>query len=175
MPTGRPTKRAVSNDLAAMLPTGDKQTDDRISHAIDHLTKSLHDKLWVDDLALTKKGKKVFNEEKKAVRELLHIQEDTVETARPEENAADLLVGVDRDLAQRAIDEAVAAGGDLKEITHAQKELARAQDEFDRGRPDHAIDHYKHAWDHAEKAINKNPEPDTEEKPGDRQEILILH
>src|SRR5213079_2419591 len=115
-PTGRPTKRAVSNDLTAQLPTGDQKTDDRISHAIDHLTKSLDNKLWVDDSSLTKKGKKVFNEEKKAVRELLHIQDDRVETARPEENAADLLVGVDRDLAQRAIDAAVAAGGDPKEI-----------------------------------------------------------
>ena len=68
-----------------------------------------------------------------------------------------------RGLGGELSDAAVAAGGDPKEIAHAQMELARAQDEFDRGRPDHAINHYKHAWDHAENAIGKAAETDEDE------------
>jgi len=40
---------------------------------IEHLEKALDKDLWVDDTHLDENGLKVFNEEKKAVKELMYL------------------------------------------------------------------------------------------------------
>jgi hypothetical protein len=73
----------------------------------------------------------------------------------------DELTKADYMLARTAINEAIDAGGDVKEIAKAEEEMAKAQEELDRtkkdGTPDphydKAIEHYKKAWQHAQKAV----------------------
>jgi hypothetical protein len=161
--TPRGAKLIVVDNLQRLLPTGDKKTDHRIEEAIEHIQKSLNidpkdggqwkkHELWLDDTHLdSKHGKKVFDEEKKAVHELMKI--DTPDVSA-EINA---LVAADEALAQTAIDDAIDGGGDQKDIEKAYKELEKAQEELDHtkkdGTPDphydKAIDHYKKAWEHA--------------------------
>jgi len=183
---GPPAPRVVKQDVLAALsaldPTGDKKTDKAIEKAIEHIQKSLNidpkhpekepkHELWLDDDHLDPKhGKKVFDEEKKAVHELMKIDAPDVS------GAIDALVSADKILAQTAIDEAIAAAAavgcgeesndpeckkTLEEIAKAQNEMAKAQEELDHtkkdGTPDpkydKAIDHYKKAWEHAQKAM----------------------
>jgi len=139
----------VRDDLTAMLPTGDKKTDDKIEKAIKHINKSLADKLWEDPSHLTKKGKKVFDEMKKAVNDLMKIKGLDVS------DAINSLVEVGRMLAQIAIDDAIAAGGKAKEIEKAEKEMAKASEDISKGKFDKAIGHYKKAWERAQKALKK--------------------
>jgi len=149
VPAPRGEKEAVRDTLLALLDpgTGDKKTDDLIEKAIYHLEKSLADDLWEEDgLHLTKKGKKVFEEEKKAVHELMKIE------APPDVSAEiNSLVEADQILAQTAIDDA--AGGDPKDIAKAQEEMTKALEDIDKGDFDKAIKHYKKAWDFAQKAV----------------------
>jgi tetratricopeptide (TPR) repeat protein len=147
----------------------------RIRKAIKHIQKSLDEdkkkkkeknKLWEDDYHLTKKGKKVFNEEKKGAHELMKILKNddvdpSVKSAAKE--AIDFLVAADRALAQKAIDEATDASGDPKKIDKALKEMEKAQEEIDKEKYDKAIDHYKKAWEHAMKAMKKVVEDDPDE------------
>lgn len=62
------------------------------------------------------------------------------------------LVTIDRALAQIAIDEATAAGGNDKRVAEANREMARAADRLAKGRPANAIEHYKHAWQKLQKS-----------------------
>jgi hypothetical protein len=150
--TPRGTKQVVISNLSALLPTSDKKTDDRIEKAIEHINKSLDSNLWETDSTLSKKGKKVFEEEKKAVHELMKIDAPDV--------SAEIraLVSADETLAQTAIEEAIAASGDQKEIDKALKEIDKAQEEIDKGHFDKAIEHYKKAWHHAQVAMKKMPD-----------------
>jgi len=164
-PPPRVAKLEVLDDLLALLPTGDKKSDARIEKAIEHVEKSLANELWVDDSHLSEKGKKVFDEEEKAVKELMKVSAPDVSTA-----IGSLVYDADEVLALVAIEEAVAAAqaagcplgsGDreckkvLGEIVKAQEEMVKAQKELDKGKPDKAIDHYKKAWEHAQKALEK--------------------
>jgi hypothetical protein len=63
-------KEQAVADLEA-AKTGDKKTDKKIDDAIKHIQNSMDDKLWADELHLdTKHGNKVFDEEKKAVKDI---------------------------------------------------------------------------------------------------------
>jgi hypothetical protein len=170
--TPKGSKVSVVSDLSALLPTGDKKTDHCIEKAIEHIQRSLNidpkhpekepeHPIWLDETTLDPKhGKKVFDEEKKAVKELEHIIKDK-KAAQDVKDACqaaiDALVAADKALAQTAIEEAIEAGGDPKEIAKAQDEMTKAQEELDHTkkdgipdpRYDKAIDHYKKAWEHA--------------------------
>jgi hypothetical protein len=150
------TKQLVRDNLAG-FSTGDPATDKKIQEAVKHLDKSLAPSLWVDGSHLNlKDGGKVFDEEKAAVNQLMKIKSPPQEVT----DAIDMLVAVDRDLAQTAIDDVVVpiAGnqGEIDkanaELAKANEEMAKAQTELDKGKPDNAIDHYKHAWEHARSA-----------------------
>ena len=141
------SKRSVIDDLIASLPTGDEKTDERITKAVEHVESSLDPDLWVDSSHLTKGGIKVFQEEKKAVHELMKIDATDVSAQ------INALVNADELLARTAIDEAIAAGGDQGRIAKAETEMATAQAEMDGGAFDKAIEHYKKAWHHAQKAV----------------------
>ena len=156
--------------------------DDWVAHRIDkageHLTKSLEAELWQGDYALNAKGKKVFEEDKKAVHELQEIvkkQEVHEDIKTDVLSIVDILVMADKTLTSivKAKAEAVpqylkcyGEGSDdpvcekvLKEIGKADKELQKAQEELDKEHPDKAIDHYKKAWEHAQKAWENAPKP----------------
>ncbi len=153
--------------------TGDKKIDKKIDKAIDHIQKSLNinpknpDKpwkkhsLWVDDDHLDPKhGKKVFDEEKKAVKYLQKLIKDKKVPDSVKDvcrEVIDKLVTADELLAGTALEEAKTYEGSDKKvdkvIEKAEKELGKAEKELGKGKPDKAIDHYKKAWQHAQKAI----------------------
>jgi len=147
-------KQMVMDILSALLPTGDKDNDHRIEKAIKQIEKSLDPNLWKSESTLTKKGKKVFEEEKKAVHELLKIKNGPASV----QEVINYLLKADQTLAQIAIDEAIAAGGDSKEIAKANDEMAKAQEEIGKEDYDKAIEHYKNAWEHAQHAMKKATE-----------------
>ena len=165
--TARPLKENVMTELEALKPTGDKKLDKKIDKVIRHIEKSLKDKLWVDESHIdTKRGKKVFYEEKKAAKDLMKL---TRKPNVPEEIKMALstvilkLVDADSMLARTAIDDAIAAGGKEKEIEKAEKEMVKAEKDKSKAKYDKAIDHYKHAWAHAQKAVKKHKEPKHEQ------------
>ncbi len=128
------------------------------------IEKSLDPKLWETDSALTKKGKKVFDEEKKAVKDLQKLIKDKKVPDSVKvvcENVIDKLLTADKSLAETALNDAKAYEGTDKkvdkEIEKSEKELEKATKELEKGKPDKAIDHYKNAWEHAQKAMNKVP------------------
>ena len=153
--------QATVDALVALLPSGDKKADHRIEKAIEHIQQSLDEKLWEDDRTLTRKGKTVFSEEKKAVHELMKIEDPPMAIS----DAINSLVRVGELLAQTAIHEAVDADGDAREIPKAQKEMDKVAEEIGKGHYDKAIEHYKKAWEYAQKAMKRVPEPEDVAKP----------
>jgi hypothetical protein len=143
------TKVAVRVGLAGLLPTGNKQNDDRIKKAIESIDDSLKGEYWSGPSTLTDKGKKVFDEEKKAVQELQKVTGVNVGWAITS------LVQVDRALAEAAIN-SVNCGTDTKcqkELNKAQEALVKGNTEAAKPDPDKAIDNYKKAWEAAMKAM----------------------
>jgi len=161
-------KDAVSS-LRALTLTADNKAAKRIEKALKHLEKSLDPKLWQTDLTLTKKGKKVFDEEKKAVKDLQKVIKDK-KVPDPVKKGCmsviDKMVAADKLLAETALNEANAYPGTdkkfAKEIEKSEREFEKAAKELEKGKPDKAIDHYKKAWEHARKAMQKLPEPEAQ-------------
>lgn len=157
---GKSIKGDAVSGLLALLPTGGNKTDKRIKKALKHLEKSLDPKLWETDSTLTKKGKKVFDEEKKTVKDLQKlikdkkVPDDVKDVCK---EVIDKLVTADKLLVETALNAAKAYEGTDKkvdkEIEKSEKELAKATKKLEKGKPDKAIDHYKKAWEHAQKAI----------------------
>ncbi|MCH8325423.1 MAG: T9SS type A sorting domain-containing protein [Bacteroidetes bacterium] len=149
-------KQAAKDLLIPYLTDPDKKIRKAVEKAIKHIDKSLEAKLWVDVNHLTKKGKKVFDEEKKAVKKLKNkkfIPPFSTDALA----AINFLITADKNLAQVAINE-VACNGDPKcekELQKANKEMDKALKELVKNKYDKAIDHYKKAWQHAQKATKK--------------------
>lgn len=148
--------------------TGEKKVDHKLDKAIDHIEKSLDEDLWVDDDHLDPMhGKKVFDEEKKAVKELMDLikKDDTPQNVKDTcQEVIKILVTADKRLAKTLYNEARTYTGDEKvdkELEKCDEEFEKAQKELDHtkkdGTPDpkydKAIDHYKKAWEHAQKAL----------------------
>ena len=157
-------------DTLKDLKTDDKKTDKNIDKAIKHITKSTGTKFWaIDGNSLDdKKSKKVFDEEKKAVKELMKILKkggSGIDTEISEQIA--ILVGIDRMLADDAIKEAQKLlddnGLDAKKAEKVQKEIDKAKKDLEKGdkefiekdKPDKAIEKFKKAWEHAQHALKK--------------------
>jgi len=150
----------VIDSLTDLKDITDNKTDKKIDKVIKKINKAMNSKYWDESgTELTsKKGKKVFDETKKAVKDLLKISKKS-DLVYPEITiAVDLLVGISEQLATDAIDDAQAFTGDKKvdkKIKKANKEMDKAQKELDKGKPDKAISKYKKAWEHAQKALTK--------------------
>ena len=130
--------------LQRLLPTRDWRTDGQIGAAIYHIFWSLRADLWKDGSHLTKKGQKVFDEEKMAVEALQQVRGSFAGAVAPAINA---LVSVDAQLAQTAINEASPGPNLVK----ANAEKAKALEDIALGNPEKAIEHYKYAWQFATK------------------------
>jgi len=151
------SKKQVLTDLMNFRDTvTDKDERKKLDDAIDHLKKSLDPSLWIDPAHLNPKhGDKVFNEEKDAVVKLVDLLKDKKSTVdKPTlQDFIGRLVGADKALAQVAIDEAVAAGGDAKKIDKANEELSKGDARAYDGKFVDAIEHYRNAWKHAIEAV----------------------
>jgi hypothetical protein len=173
--SARENKEDALAELNDIYPTDEEKVDKKIEKAIKHLDKSLDEKLWVDGIKLADKhGSKVFNEEKKTVKELMHLlkKDNTPEEVKNVcQSVIDKLIEADDLLAHAAYEEASFYTGNPKvdkELEKCDKEFEKAQKELDHtkkdGTPDpkydKAIKHYKNAWKHAQKALGKAPEDD---------------
>jgi len=114
--------------------------------------------LWTDGSHLDEKhGHMVFDEEKKAARELVKLRDDPG-GGLPVGfcgRVIDLLIEADSTLAATAIKEAKDAGGNEEELARAEKEMTDARRDLIKDGYTRAIDHYKSAWRHALRAIKK--------------------
>src|SRR5438132_658196 len=145
--------RGAIADLTALRGnvTDPRKLDD-LNDAINHLSNSIDSSLWTDGNHLQrKKGEKVFEEDKKAIHDLMGLLNGK---KMPMPLAAlqdiiDSILHADRLLATIAVDEAESAGVNPKKIAEDRKELASGDDDADKGQPEEAIDHYRNAWKHA--------------------------
>jgi hypothetical protein len=136
-------KHTVRDQLETKQAGADEKDAKRIEKAIEHINKSLNPDYWDDATHLDPdQGKKVFDEEKKAVEELTRVKNTNVSTEILE------IVDIDRDLAQTAYNEASPGA----EKTKAQQELAKGDADAANQKYASAIEHYKKAWEHAIKA-----------------------
>jgi len=172
--TGEPTSREIKQGVIDKLQqlkadSDDKKTDKRLDKAITSVQKSLDAKLWADDSHLTKKGEKVFESEKKAVKELQKLlgHDDEKDNDKHIAESLDLalvqmgiddLCKADQTLSQTAIDDVNQP--DNEKIVDANKKMDKAQSELDKNRCDKAIDNYKDAWKKAQDVLKDDDEHD---------------
>ncbi|HYU40838.1 MAG TPA: DNA/RNA non-specific endonuclease [Vicinamibacteria bacterium] len=123
---------------------------------IEDLSEAVQSPYWVDASHLDpRKGDKVFDEDAQAVRELVRLKREG-HSAIPDallQGFIDLLVKATRLLAETAIGEAVAAGGDPGDIAKANADLAEGNQDAALGRPEKAIKDYGAAWRRALGAV----------------------
>ncbi|MBN1312098.1 MAG: glycoside hydrolase family 3 C-terminal domain-containing protein, partial [Anaerolineae bacterium] len=150
----RESKQWARDGLESLLPTGDRRTDLRFRWVIALVDKSLNPDLWLDGYTLDEKqGKWVFFFERMAASELMRISKKDASPADEVQTAIDLLMRADQGLAERAIDEAIALGGDADQISKAQDAMEKAAEDLALGKPDRAIDDYRKAWQYAVKSL----------------------
>src|SRR6185369_1155109 len=121
---------------------------DRLTDAIRKLDDASNPGVWLPDgnhLVCTR-GDAIFNRYKDAVQKLMEMIQDTSTPAIPDatiQNWINVLVAIDRDLAQTAITEAIATGVDPKKINRALADLAQGDADAARGSFDKAIEDYR--------------------------------
>jgi hypothetical protein len=177
-PDSIPSAQAIKGlVLASLDPFVDESK--KIGKAVREITRSL-EQGWLDDGTLDpKKGKKVFDRQKKAAKELQkaidgHKNEVLSDEASAAANdAIARLVAESRSLVG-ADDLAGLTALDPKKQDKVDREIAKVAKELAKGdaaledRPNKAIGYYKKAWqhaEHAEKHAAKAPKPPKEPKP----------
>ncbi len=131
-------KAAIVADLEALVGEGG---DKDLQKAIDAVNAGLAPEYWNEDgSALSEKGKKAFDKDEKAIKELEKVGGLDAFIQR--------LVDIDRALAEARM-EAAPEGADLSK---AEKELAKGAEELAKGKPDKAVERYGKAWKEAGKA-----------------------
>ena len=160
-PIAGPAPRLLKEQAMAAIAGYDK--------AVEHIQKSLADELWEDESHLDPKhGKKVFDEEKKAVKTLMGVikKKDTPpDVAEVCNDVISMLVEADEQLAHAAFEDASAALEGIsdpkvakkveKVLEKCDKEFEKAEEDLDKENYDKAIDHYRKAWKHAQKALKE--------------------
>ena len=143
-------KEDVAAELSALVPTGDKKTDRRLSAAAGYVDDSLNKDWWTSDQTIT--NKKVFDFERKAIAQLGLVVASGVPEAGAAQSAIDVLVNADRQLAQIELIAAIDRGGKSSKIADAEAAMAEAAEYAALGLYNEAVNAYKSAWDAAHKA-----------------------
>jgi streptogramin lyase len=139
----RELKEEAIDALTALLPEA------RVSAAISQIQSSLNSSFWADDSHLTSQGARVFEAERKAVNELVKVKQPNAII----QAAIATLVEVDAALAQIAIDDATAAGGDPDQLDSAARQFARASAITGANAAERAIQAYREAWVAAQNSL----------------------
>ncbi|MBN2506098.1 MAG: esterase-like activity of phytase family protein [Verrucomicrobia bacterium] len=147
-------KQTIDGQLPELL---DDLTTKPAKHALQsamrYLKRALDPALWIDSTHLqTPHGHRVFIEEVGAVHHLDRLI--TLDTVGPiVQTAIARLVAADRLLADVAIHNALAAGGNPAKIAEAQQNLMTGDAELAGGDCVHAILRYAQAWVSAQQAV----------------------
>ena len=124
-----------------------KQDADKLNDAIKHLANGIDPELWLDSIHGTADdGDKIFTETKNAAIAMLAVSNDAI---RP---LLDQLIKNDRVLALTAVSDAVAHGGNQKNIDKARSELSAGDASAAAGQVEAALEHYRNAWSFATKS-----------------------
>jgi uncharacterized protein YjiK/phosphodiesterase/alkaline phosphatase D-like protein len=148
----RGSTQALRDELNDALGSATNNKDiDRLTDAIRKLDDASNPDAWLPDgnHLLCTQGDAIFNRYKDAVQKLMEMIQDTSTPAIADatiQNWIDILVAVNRDLAQTAITEANAAGVDPKKINKALTDMAQGDADAARGDYDKAIEEYRKAW-----------------------------
>lgn len=141
----------LTSALSSLIPTGNKQTDQDLTQAVNDLQMSLQPGLWTGGFTLGSQGQNVFNDDNNAIQELLQIKQPFATVAAA--NAAIFaLVNADQTLAQTAI--TAVGGGNFRKLGPAENEIAQACEALAWGNYSAAINDYSNAWQDAEQAGN---------------------
>ena len=143
-------KERTIDALEALLPTGDKNADKRLTKAIASIAESLTASSWTSDQTIT--TKKVFDNERDAVVQLMLVAEGDGDAAATAQEAIDVLLNADRLLAQIELIAAADRGGDPTKIAAAEAAMADAAAFAAAGQYADAVNAYKTAWVMARKA-----------------------
>ncbi len=143
---------AIRNELDDARGSAANNKDiDRLTDAIRKLDDASNPDVWLTDgnhLVCTQ-GDAILNRYKDAVQKLMEMIQDTSTPAILDatiQNWINVLVAIDRDLAQTAIMEATDQGVDPKKIAKAATDLAKGDSDAARGDFDKAIEDYRKAW-----------------------------
>ena len=154
----RDDKQSVFSELTSLRAAmTDKDDAHKLDDAIKSLSDSLAPALWIDALHLqAKTGDQDFDEEKQTVIKLIDLAIHKHSSVSGDELLAlsDRIASADRQLAQIAINDAIAAHGDTNEIDQANKQLAKGDQDTASSKPQ-GIDDYREAWKHAVKSARK--------------------
>jgi hypothetical protein len=152
--TPQDIKQTVLNQLIALRAAiTDKHDHEEFDDAIKSLSDSLNPALWIDGLHLQPRtGDRDFDEEKQAAIRLLHLASHSSTSNAQLFTLIAQITNADRQLAQVAINDAIVANGNAKEIDQANKQLAEGDKDAASGKPE-SIDDYREAWKHAIKAL----------------------
>lgn len=148
-------EQGALNQLRALRQvTTDKQDAKKLDDAIEELSDALNPIYWVDAAHLqSKHGDKFFGETKDAVNKLAGLLKDKKSAVSKAalQGIIDQLVRATRLVAQVAVGESAAAGGDPKDIVRANDELAQGDSDAAGNKPEDAIEHYRKAWQQVSK------------------------
>jgi hypothetical protein len=148
--TPRSLKQQVLDGLEALPDPEDQTIGMQVKKAIDSIEDSLDPNSWETGAIIN--TKKVFDQERRAVVQLMLV----VASGGPEADAAqvaiDTLVEADRQLALVELAAAIARGGSPSKIADAQAAMTEAAALNGAGIYNEAINAYKAAWDAATKA-----------------------
>jgi tetratricopeptide (TPR) repeat protein len=138
---------SVLSSAWALVPTSDGGDDGKIEDAVDQLTKALDVASWDDEVRpADDSDAKVPDAIKHAIDKLEDVEETDVHRLIVE------LLTVSHDLASNAIAEAVARGGDEKDIAEALEKMADAELEIADLKYKDAADRFKQAFEKARDA-----------------------
>ena len=147
-----PQTAEITDDVGReqIEPAGDKNTSKRIASAIESIEDSLNPEWWIDDQTITRK--RVFDEERAAIAQLNLVVASGVTEADAAQDAIDVLLNADRQLARIATIAATNADGHLSLLLEAEVAMAEAQAYIDAGLYVDAVNAYKRAWNLATNA-----------------------
>jgi len=128
--------------IANLTPLLGASRPDRIASAIAQIQDSLNPAYWVDDSHLSGQGAKALESERKAVNELGKVKQSNAII----DEAISTLVEVDAKLAEIAIDDATAAGGNPSDLAAAALQFERASAITGANAAERAIQAYREAW-----------------------------
>jgi len=134
--------RSTMDRMTALLPTGSRDDDRRLTRAVTNVQNALDASLWVDVAHLAANGERVFNQLSNAVDALHSLVESSDEVVA----VMDVLITTGRAIASTAIDEANAANGRPALLDRAADALQHGDDDTDGPGGRNAIDYYRQAW-----------------------------
>jgi tetratricopeptide (TPR) repeat protein len=169
------------------LTATDKKSIRELEKAIKYIEKSLGnldpeggDKkiIWYDDTHIAcKHGQKMFDNEKKAVHHLekllknLKKKGDQTSITDDVNHVIDILVNVDKIVAETTVNEAEGKGVPAKDIAKAQANLEKGNNADTSKTKTHKIQYYKKSWKYINKYCDK---PDKDGSKSCIEEITLL-